>query len=174
MAMLMVMAGSFLLLELSSPPHRERRRALFEDALRLRGDRALRTLDAEGRAASDAMLNTLSERTGISMVLLRDDEPVEGRAWEGLDGALRELRARPRRGASTARERREEDQYVTLIDLPTGSVLTSHHRSSSFDRFVGPHLWARHSEHRKGKNLSAGDEAAGDEGEDGSGDGEAT
>lgn len=155
LAMLLVMAGSFLLFELSGPPGRQQRRALFRDALRLQGDLAMRTLDAEGRAASDEVLDALAARTGISMVLLRDGELVAGRIWDGYDDALRQLRnARPdgrrdrsrsagRRRASTVREVRHGDQEMMLVDLPTGSALTTHHRSSSFNRFVGPHLWAR-------------------------------
>ena len=147
LAMLMVMGGSFLVFELSGPPPRwERRRALFDDALRLQGDMGLRTLDAEGRAASDAMLDTLAERTGISMVLLRDGAPVAGRIWGGFDVAYQEvLAATPDESTdgSTFREIHEDGRHLMLIDLPTGSVLTFRHRSSALDRFVGPYIWAR-------------------------------
>lgn len=144
LAMLMVLAGSLLVFELSGPPPRwAQRRALFDDGLRLQGELALQTLDERGRAASDAQLRALAERTGFEMVLMRDGQVVAGREWDGLEPALRRLRDAPPTEGSNTREFDEQGQHVMLQELPSGTVLTLRERSSALDRFVGPYLWAR-------------------------------
>lgn len=150
LAMLLVLAGSFLVFEVSG--HREFRRARADEALRLRGERAFQTLDTEGRSATETLLRSIEQGARISILLLRDDRLVAGEAWEGLDipATLRQLRATPpeahRPGEadeSLAWELDHADHHLTLVELPTGTLLTRRDQISALGRFLGPYIWAR-------------------------------
>lgn len=136
-AMLLVLAGSFALFELSGPsPRWAQRRALFDDALRLQADLAFEALDADGARAAAAALDGLDERTGIRMVLLDEREVVVGEVDPELLGRLQRAESYDR----GARELDENGEQLLLLELEDGrSALTRRHHPSSFARLVGPH-----------------------------------
>ena len=116
-AMLLVLAGSFVVFELSGPPpHWVQRRTLFEDGLRLQADLAYETLDTEGPTAAAAQLEGLAQRTGIRMALLQDGEVVAG---EVTDDELARVRRAPEAHAGV-RELDAGDEHHELLPLEGG------------------------------------------------------
>ena len=137
-AMLLVLAGSFVVFELSGPPpHWVQRRTLFEDGLRLQADLAYETLDTEGPTAAAAQLEGLAQRTGIRMALLQDGEVVAG---EVTDDELARVRRAPEAHAGV-RELDAGDEHHELLPLEGGrAAFTRRGHPSSLARLVGPHV----------------------------------
>ena len=144
-AMLLVVAGTVLLFELSSPPEFVGQRRAFEaEAMRLQGARIVALLESHELAEATSALSTWSAETGVSAAILEDEEVLVATDLAVAGQHYAVLEALPFDPVSRSRKTRREQWALEEYKLSGDyTIMSWRPRPTRFEFMVGPRFGER-------------------------------